>query len=1409
MKSLYSNSLKSVFITRMEVALSALTVKQLQQELRERGLSTHYRQKTELVDRLMKAELDCSDQTNSDTQEDDMTNEDKDVNVGASGSGVGNRSGSVVGNTSGCGGGQASGLDAPGGNRTSGLIVPNRAEQQSELLFRDVEESLEVFAGDGQSVAEWLNEFDGIAEICGWNNVKRYFYARRLLRGAAKLAMESSTGVNTWPLLRNLLNNEFGEQISDREVHERLRNRKKDKSESFSAYAFAMRKLSKLGNVDEKSLIAYIVDGIPDDPVNKTVLYVANTFDALKATFPVYETIKLAQKDAGTNKNSVGSSKTTNSVSSSRNFKRRCGFCGALSHETPACPDKQKGPKCFKCGEFGHIAPKCQTRSSTQQAEREPETPSDVNESVSQIVTVQVASNELPDMHIQLQLDCKNITALVDTGSDVTMLKESIYALLNNPPRIDGPPISLRTLGNRVTMSSGSFRAVVSIDDQCFEVCCQLMPDALMINDMLIGKDLLREATMCVRSGKVKIEKIGKEPIAEFESIDVAELIKDQKKCEVVSDTNNQEIRRKIEQFEKDYCPRKLHESCVKLKLVLADEIPVSQPPRRLAPRESKFVVEQIDEWLKDGIIQPSNSEYASPIVVRPKKDGSMRLCIDYRQLNAKVVRDRYPLPVMEDVLEKFFDAKVFSTLDLRNGFFHVDVDNASVKYTAFVVPNGQYEFLKVPFGLCNSPAVFQRFVNTVFWPLIREGIVMVYLDDLIVPGINEEDNLNKVSRVLDVAKENGLIIRFDKCVFVSKKVSFLGHILEEGSIRPSEEKTHAIKYYPEPKTVAQVQSFMGLAGFFRKFVLNFSLIAKPLTDLTRKEVPFVFGNLQRASFETLKRELCKDPVLKVFNPNLETELHTDASAAGYGACLLQKHADGLFHPVFYLSSKTTDAESRYTSYEQEVLAVVRALKKLRVYLLGIKFVIYTDCQAFNQTMKKRDLCAKIARWALLLGEYECEVKHRAGVSMRHVDALSRYPSVMVLEDSVMGNVKTSQQDDAECKLIMDILDVKSEYKDYVIRRGTLYKFNNGNFLLVVPRALQTQLIRSVHERGHFGAQKVMDVLRQDYAIDKLDMKVAKVIANCVACILSARKAGKQEGFYNPIDKSDVPLHTYHIDHLGPMPSTAKSYQYLFVIIDAFSKFVWIYPVKNTTAAEAVKRIEDQRMVFGNPVRIVSDRGSAFTSGDFKEYCDREEIQHVLTTTGVPRGNGQVERVNGMLIPILTKMSLENPLHWYRHVARLQQFINATTSRSTGRSPFELLFGVKARYAHEDRLLVVALEKEIIECFEGDRNEMRAAAKQCIEKVQEENRRGFDRKRKEAHQYREKDWVAIKRTQFSTGAKVQPKYLGPYEVTKILRNNRYMLQKVDQQSAGPINTTSAADFMKPWADFQDSSETDD
>lgn len=346
-----------------------------------------------------------------------------------------------------------------------------------------------------------------------------------------------------------------------------------------------------------------------------------------------------------------------------------------------------------------------------------------------------------------------------------------------------------------------------------------------------------------------------------------------------------------------------------------------------------------------------------------------------------------------------------------------------------------------MPFDLCNSPAIFQKFINAVFKELIREGVVLTYMDDLIVPSEDISNGLDYFKRVLNTASEVGLIINRDKCNFLRRRMEYLGHIIENGRVRPSERKTEAVKSFRESTNIKQLLGFLELTSYFRKFIQSYSVIARRLTNLMKANTQFRFEEIERQAFNRLKIVLRSKPVLNLYRVGANTELHTDASMHGYGAILLEMSAeDNALHLVYFASGKTTLAEEKYPSYELEVLAIIKALKKFRVYLLGINFKIVTDCRAFALTMRKKDLCVRVARWALSLEELDYIIEHRPGRNMLHVDALSRNPIAACLlitkdENGMMVRLKKVQCEDDQLRAIIRMTE-KGRVQDYVVRGG-------------------------------------------------------------------------------------------------------------------------------------------------------------------------------------------------------------------------------------------------------------------------------------------------------------------------------------------------------------------------------------
>lgn len=446
-------------------------------------------------------------------------------------------------------------------------------------------------------------------------------------------------------------------------------------------------------------------------------------------------------------------------------------------------------------------------------------------------------------------------------------------------------------------------------------------------------------------------------------------------------------------------------------------------------------------------------------------------------------------------------------------------------------------------------------------------------------------------------------------------------------------------------------------------------------------------------------------------------------------------------------------------------MAVVNAVKKLRVYLLNKPFKIKTDCKAFTQRMNKKDLPSKVARWAMMLQDFTYEVEHRPGNRMKHVGVLSRNPAVY----TITAQIRRAQE-----------MDEETQKTRLAAEEKPLQEY--GRELIVLPDGLAETTIRKCHEENkHFGSGKMEQLLQQQYDIKNLGEKIKKCINNCVVCLISDRKRGKKEGLLHPIPKDYRPLQTLHIDHLGPMTATDKQYKYILAIIDGFTKFCWLYPTKT--------KLELLQSTFGNPRCIISDRGGA-------KFCEQNDIQHTVTTTGIPRGNGQVERLNSIIISVLTKLCQQEQKNWYRHLPAVQKIINSTHQRAIKATPFEVLTGVKMR-TKSDQQIVEMLNDENMEEFTDDREQIREIAKQEIQKIQRENQAQHNKKAKIPAQYGIGELVLIKLTQFGSAMKLKPHFLGPYKIIKIKRNDRYDVEKVSS-TEGSTFTSTSADNMKAY-----------
>lgn len=422
-------------------------------------------------------------------------------------------------------------------------------------------------------------------------------------------------------------------------------------------------------------------------------------------------------------------------------------------------------------------------------------------------------------------------------------------------------------------------------------------------------------------------------------------------------------------------------------------QVPVRQACYRVPERLVGALKEEIRVMLALGVIEASESEWSSPIVIVPKKDGSLRVCIDFRKLNAISFFDAYPMPRIEDLLEKIGQANYITTLDLCKGYWQVPLESQSRPLTAFRTPLGLFQFTVMPFGLHGAPATFQRLMDRVLQGC--EDCSAAYLDDVVVFSHTWEDHLDHLRRVLGAISAAGLTLNLQKCEWAKQETRYLGYQLGRGEVRPQVDKVEAILNSPRPQTKSQVRSFLGLVGWYRRFIPHFSTLAAPLTDLTCKSAgnPVDWNGACESAFQGLKEKLCTFPVLQSPDFRRRFLVQVDASGVGLGAVLAQGEP-GEEHPVLYLSRKLLPRETRYSTIEKECLAVKWALDSLRYYLLGREFDLETDHRALTWIQSMKDRNARVTRWYLELQPFRFCVRHKAGKENVTADFLSRLPNI-------------------------------------------------------------------------------------------------------------------------------------------------------------------------------------------------------------------------------------------------------------------------------------------------------------------------------------------------------------------------------------------------------------------------------
>ena len=415
---------------------------------------------------------------------------------------------------------------------------------------------------------------------------------------------------------------------------------------------------------------------------------------------------------------------------------------------------------------------------------------------------------------------------------------------------------------------------------------------------------------------------------------------------------------------------------------------PIKQRPYKNPLALQAELDKQINDMLEAGIVSPSSSPWSSPIVIVPKRDGSQRICIDYRKLNKTLIKDSFPLPRIEDILATLGKAQFFTTLDLKSGYHQISVAPEDREKTAFCTRTSLYQFNVLPFGIASAPAIFQRMISKVLHG-IEGKYYMAYIDNILIYSETFEDHLKHLEDVFVRLEKANLCLNKKKCHFVKSEIEYLGHIVSPQGLKPNPEKVRAIQTLDPPTTIKGVRSFLGLSGYYRNFIPKYSSVAKSLFKLTRKNKKFVWDNDTQEAFDYLKQKLIEAPILGYPDITKPYSLYTDASDFSIGGILTQDTSEGE-KVICYVSHQLTSSRLHYPVIEKECFAIIYCLTKLRQYLLGAKVTVYTDHAPLKSLFTAEMKNTRVQRWAILLDEYQVDIKYRQGIHNGRADMLSR-----------------------------------------------------------------------------------------------------------------------------------------------------------------------------------------------------------------------------------------------------------------------------------------------------------------------------------------------------------------------------------------------------------------------------------